>query len=124
MLGFMLNALCVSRSNEIGNYAKRRTITFDETVYDGLMRVVSRGNVSQFLESLARPNVLDASMDQGRRATSCDRQHETEAFKVDQWLDCRFSRRCAMKCDGWSLIQRWAARFAEPALALLLAITQ
>jgi hypothetical protein len=33
--------------------------TMEKSVYDGLMRVVGRGKVSQFLESLARPHVLD-----------------------------------------------------------------
>ena len=84
MHSFLLNALGVSRSNEIGNYAKRRTVTVHEPVYDGLIRVVGRGNVSQFLESLARPHVLDASMDEDRRATSYDRQREAEASK---WIN-------------------------------------
>ena len=63
---------------------KRMTITLDETVYDGLMRVVGRGKVSQFLESLARPHVLDVSMDDGYRAMSRDSQRETEA---SEWIN-------------------------------------
>ena len=63
---------------------KRMTITMDEAVYEGLMRVVGRGKVSQFLESLARPHVLDASMDEGYRAMSNDRQRETEA---SEWIN-------------------------------------
>ena len=63
---------------------KRMTITLDETVYDGLMRVVGRGKVSQFLESLARPHVLDASMDDGYRAMSNDTQREAE---VSEWIN-------------------------------------
>ena len=63
---------------------KRMTITLDETVYDGLMRVVGRGKVSQFLESLARPHVLDASMDDGYRAMSNDTQREAEA---PEWIN-------------------------------------
>lgn len=63
---------------------KRMTITLDETVYDGLMRVVGRGKVSQFLESLARPHVLDASMDDGYRAMSNDTQREAEA---SEWIN-------------------------------------
>ena len=62
---------------------KRMTITLDETVYDGLMRVVGRGKVSQFLESLARPHVLDVSMDDGYRAMSKDSQREAEA---SEWI--------------------------------------
>ena len=63
---------------------KRMTFTLDETVYDDLMRVVGRGKVSEFLESLARPHLLDASMDDGYRAMSCDAQREAEA---SEWIN-------------------------------------
>ena len=63
---------------------KRMTITMDEAVYEGLMRVVGRGKVSQFLESLARPHVLDASMDDGYRAMGNDLQREAEA---SEWIN-------------------------------------
>ena len=63
---------------------KRITITLHETVCDGLMRVVGRGKVSQFLESLARPHVLDASMDDGYRAMRNDTQREAEA---SEWIN-------------------------------------
>ena len=63
---------------------KRMTITPDETVYDGLIRVVRRGKMSQFLESLARPHVLDVSMDDGYRAMSRDSQREAEA---SEWIN-------------------------------------
>ena len=63
---------------------KRMTITLDETVYDGLMRIVGRGKVSQFLESLARPHVLDASMDEGYRAMNSDVGREAEA---SEWIN-------------------------------------
>ena len=58
---------------------KRMTITMDEAVYDGLMRVVGRGKVSQFLESLARPHVLDTALDDGYAAMSRDLDREKEA---------------------------------------------
>ena len=63
---------------------KRMTITMDEAVYEGLMRVVGRGKVSQFLESLARPHVLDTSMDEGYRAMGNDQQREAEA---SEWIN-------------------------------------
>ena len=63
---------------------KRMTITLDESVYDGLLRVVGRGKESQFLEALARPHVLDTSMDEGYRAMSLDQQRETEA---SEWIN-------------------------------------
>jgi len=55
---------------------KRITITMDEAVYDGLMRVVGRGKVSQFLESLARRHVLDTALDEGYAAMSRDLDRE------------------------------------------------
>ena len=35
---------------------KRMTITMDEVVYEGLVRVVGRRKISAFLEGLARPS--------------------------------------------------------------------
>ena len=63
---------------------KRMTITLDEAVYDGLLRIVGRGKVSQFLEALARPHVLDTAMDEGYRAMNDDRQREAEA---SEWIN-------------------------------------
>ncbi|MBV5298591.1 MAG: addiction module antitoxin [Rhodoferax sp.] len=63
---------------------RRMTITMDEAVYDGLMRVVGRGKVSQFLEALARPHVLDTSLDEGYGAMSRDRDREQEAT---EWVN-------------------------------------
>ena len=63
---------------------KRMTITMDEAVYEGLMRVVGRGKVSQFLEALARPHVTDAAMDEGYSAMGRDQLREVEA---SEWIN-------------------------------------
>lgn len=63
---------------------KRMTITMDEAVYDGLLRVVGRGKVSRFLEDLARPHVLDTAMDDDYRAMAADREREAEA---SEWVN-------------------------------------
>ena len=63
---------------------KRMTITLDEAVYDGLLRVVGRGKVSQFLEALARPHVLDTAMDEGYLAMGNDLEREAEA---SEWVN-------------------------------------
>jgi len=64
---------------------KRMTITLDEDVYEGLFRVVGRGKVSQFLQELARPHVLqNAALDEGYRAMAADTQYEADA---GQWID-------------------------------------
>lgn len=60
---------------------KRMTITLDETVYDGLYRTVGKRRISQFIEDLLRPHVLDASLDEGYRAMAADKERETEALE-------------------------------------------
>ena len=59
---------------------KRMTITLDEAVYDGLYRTVGKRKMSQFIEDLLRPYVLDNSLDEGYRAMAADQQRENEAL--------------------------------------------
>ena len=47
---------------------KRMTITMDEAVYEGLVRVVGRRKISGFLESLARPHVVTNELAEGYKA--------------------------------------------------------
>ena len=63
---------------------KRMTVTFDEPVYNGLIRVIGRGNISQFLEDLVRPFVMDTTLDDGYKAMAADVARETEA---QEWLE-------------------------------------
>ena len=58
---------------------KRMTITLDEEVYEGLNRTIGKRRMSQFIEDLLRPHVLDTSLDDGYRAMAADKTHETEA---------------------------------------------
>ncbi|NQV74076.1 addiction module antitoxin [bacterium] len=39
--------------------AKKLTITIDNEVYEGLYRVIGAGKISQFIEKLVSPHVLD-----------------------------------------------------------------
>jgi len=59
---------------------KRMTITLDEAVYEGLHRRVGRRRMSQFIEDVLRPHVLDASLDDGYRAMAADKTRELEAL--------------------------------------------
>ena len=52
---------------------KRMTITLDEAVYEGLYRTVGKRRMSQFIEDLLRPHVLDTSLDDGYRAMAADK---------------------------------------------------
>jgi predicted CopG family antitoxin len=59
---------------------KKLTITLDERVYEGLHAVIGRGNISQFIESLVRPHVVDAELEAAYRQMAQDESRETEAL--------------------------------------------
>lgn len=58
---------------------KRMTITLDEDVYEGLYRTVGKRRMSQFIEDLVRPHVMDSSLDEGYKAMGADKEREAEA---------------------------------------------
>ncbi len=60
---------------------KKLTITIDEQVYQGLYRVVGPRRISQFIESLVRPHVVDQSMEDAYLAMAQDRERESEALE-------------------------------------------
>ena len=61
---------------------RKMTITLDEVVYEGLYRTVGRRKMSQFIEDLIRPHVVDSSLDDGYQAMAADKTREAEAV---QW---------------------------------------
>jgi predicted CopG family antitoxin len=63
---------------------KRMTITLDEAVYDGLNRTIGKRRMSQFIEDLLRPHVLDTSLDDGYKAMGADTTRESEA---NEWCN-------------------------------------
>ncbi len=65
---------------------KKMTITLDEAVYDGLVRVVGRRKISQFLEDLARPHVMYDDLEAGYKAMAADEIREKEAKEWDEGL--------------------------------------
>jgi siroheme synthase (precorrin-2 oxidase/ferrochelatase) len=62
------------------------TITMDEAVYEGLVRVVGRRKISSFLESLARPHVVSEDMAKAYRAMAEDTERELEALAWSEAL--------------------------------------
>lgn len=60
---------------------KKLTITIDEQVYEGLHSVVGRRRISQFIESLVKPHVLNREMDAAYRQMAQDEARETEALE-------------------------------------------
>jgi len=65
---------------------KRMTITMDEVVYEGLVRVVGRRKISAFLETLARPHVSGDDLSDGYRAMGQDAAREQEALAWSEAL--------------------------------------
>ncbi len=63
---------------------KKITITLDEAVYDGLYRTIGKRKMSQFIEDLLRPHVLDTAMDAGYKAMAADEVREHEAI---EWVN-------------------------------------
>lgn len=63
---------------------KRIKITLDVSVYEGLYRMVGKRRMSQFIEDLLRPHVVDTSLNDGYRAMAADKAREAEAA---QWCN-------------------------------------
>lgn len=59
---------------------KKMIITLDEAVYDGLYRTIGKRQMSQFIEDLLRPHVMDNALDAGYRAMAADSAREREAM--------------------------------------------
>jgi predicted CopG family antitoxin len=64
-----------------GAMHRKMTITLDEAVYEGLYRTVGKRRISQFIEDLLRPHVVDTSLDDGYRAMAADKAREAEAVE-------------------------------------------
>lgn len=60
---------------------KRMTITLDEAVYEGLYRRVGKRRMSQFIEDLVRPHVVDTALDAGYKAMAADKVREADAIE-------------------------------------------
>ena len=60
---------------------KKLTITVDEKVYAGLHRVIGRRKISQFIESLVSPHVLQKDLESGYREMAADEAREAEAVE-------------------------------------------
>lgn len=63
---------------------KKLTITINEQVYQGLYRVVGSGKISQFIEKLIRPHVLESNLDTAYAQMAQDEDREEEAL---QWSE-------------------------------------
>jgi predicted CopG family antitoxin len=60
---------------------KKLTITIDEQVYEGLQTIVGRGKISQFIEVLVRPHVLNEDLESAYKEMAQDEAREAEALE-------------------------------------------
>ncbi len=58
--------------------------TVSEEVYAGLHAKIGADRINRFVDSLARPHVVDTEMDAAYKAMASDRQREGEAT---EWSD-------------------------------------
>ena len=63
---------------------RKVTIAIDETVYEGLTRIVGRGRSSRFIEDLVRPHVLGSRLEASYRERAGDAARERDAT---EWID-------------------------------------
>lgn len=63
---------------------KQLTITLDEAVYDALHRAVGADRISQFIEGLVRPHVVEADFYAGYAEMAAYHAREADA---DEWSD-------------------------------------
>ena len=59
---------------------KKLTITLDETVYEGLHRVIGRRRISRFIEELVRPHILAQELAAAYQHMAQDETREAEAL--------------------------------------------
>ncbi len=80
---------------------RKMTITLDEEVYERLYRMVGRRKMSQFIEDLLRPHVLDTSLNEGYRAMAADQEREAEAIEWCNALARDMSDECIKISTGF-----------------------
>ena len=65
---------------------KKLTITVSEEVYLGLHSKIGLGRISRFIDSLARPHVVDSQLDESYKTMASDREREAEALEWSENL--------------------------------------
>ena len=65
---------------------KKLTITINEKIYYGLHKTIGRGKISQFIESLLRPHILDVNLEDEYRLMAADKLRENEALEWSENL--------------------------------------
>ncbi|MFQ5398060.1 MAG: addiction module antitoxin [Anaerolineae bacterium] len=61
---------------------KKLTITIDEQVYEGLYRVIGPRKISNFIENLVRPHVIQADLEAAYQQMAQDEAREAAALEL------------------------------------------
>ena len=65
---------------------RKLTITIDDEVYRGLHKRVGRGQISQFIENLVRPHVVEGDrLESEYREAAANAEAEAEALEWIEW---------------------------------------
>lgn len=65
---------------------RKLTVTVSDEVYQGLHAKIGHGRISKFLDSLARPHVVESDLEQAYKAMSEDQSREAEALEWSENL--------------------------------------
>ena len=63
---------------------RKLTITIDDAVYKGLHKVIGRGKISEFIENLLRPHVVNQALNDAYRDMASEVARERDAF---DWIE-------------------------------------
>ncbi len=65
---------------------KKLTITVEDEIYEGLYKRIGPRRISRFLESLARPHVIDEDLEAAYQEMAADEIREADAEEWSQSL--------------------------------------
>lgn len=65
---------------------KKLTITIDEKVYDGLYKKIGRRKISNFIENIVRPHVIEEELAAGYKEMASDELREKQALEWSEAL--------------------------------------
>lgn len=65
---------------------KKLTITIDEQVYEGLYKFIGKGAISQFIENLVRPHVIEDALEAEYQEMAADQEQEASALAWSEAL--------------------------------------
>lgn len=65
---------------------KKLTITIDEKVYDGLYNKIGRRKISNFIENIVRPHVIEEELAAGYKEMANDELREKQALEWSEAL--------------------------------------